>query len=188
MPPQIKPQTTRNRKRCLAIIITGIVLKTLILIALILIFLPIRNPILRFKSITIEKLTSNHSTASPSLSISFSAQLTVTNPNFGRFEFPNGVVSIHHGDSVIGHLQVPGASVGARITRRLDKVAIAARAVEDRFLAGELGSGKIKLSGEGKLNGKIRLLMVFERRKTGIMNCRVDVNVRTQIVEELNCL
>ncbi|XP_051142760.1 late embryogenesis abundant protein At1g64065-like [Andrographis paniculata] len=173
-----------SRRRCLAIIITGIILKTLIIITLIVIFIPIGNPKVRFRSVAVDEPLVSNSTGSPSVRVRLNAQLAVRNPNLGRFRFGDSDVSILHRGRVIGRTVVPAGSTAARSTENVN-VTIAALAGGRNLGKEELRSGRIRLSGEATFDGKIQVLRIVRRKKKGIMNCTVDIDVRTRKVQSL---
>lgn len=187
MPPATKPQIPTNRRKCVALIFAGIILQALIILAFSLIFLRVTSPKLRFSSVTVEKLTVN-STNSPSFSIKLNAQVTVKNPNYGRFKFPDGAISILYRGDAVGSAAVPGGRAGARSTKKVNvTAAVESKGNPSSALGGDLNSGKIRLSSEGTLSGKIHLFKIIKRRKTATMNCTMDVNTRTRAVENLEC-
>lgn len=180
MPPLTN--TAAKRRRCLIYLAIGIILKTLIIIAFVLIFMRIRTPNLRFRSISVEKLTAS----SPSFTIKLNGEVAVKNSNFGHFRFPDGTVTFLYRGNAVGTVQIPGGRANARSTKRLN-VTVAAESKDDRSLSGDLSSGKITLSSRATLEGKVHLFKVIKRKKTATMNCTMDVDTRTRVVENLKC-
>ncbi|KAI3458080.1 hypothetical protein Pfo_014743 [Paulownia fortunei] len=185
MPTRTKPRTPTNPKKCLALIIVGIILQTLIILVFVLTFMRIRNPKVRFRSVTVEKLTVN-STNSPFFSVTLNARVTVKNSNFGHFKFPESAISILYRGNPVGNAVIPGARAGARSTKKLN-VTVDAESKKDPFLGSDLNSGTITLSSHATLKGKIHLFSVIKKKKTATMNCTMDVNTRTRVVENLQC-
>ncbi|KAL7146241.1 hypothetical protein ABFS83_06G027200 [Erythranthe nasuta] len=180
------PRIPTNRRKCIAIIVAGIILQTLIIVVFGLIFLRVTTPKIRFSSITVEKLTVNSTT--PSFSIKLNGEVTVKNSNFGHFKFSDSEISVLYRGSAVGNAAVPAGRAGARSTKKMNlTVAVESKSGSTANLGGDLNSGKIALTSQATLSGKIHLFKVIKKRKTATMDCRMDVNTKTRAVENLEC-
>ncbi|KAL1532282.1 late embryogenesis abundant protein-like protein [Salvia divinorum] len=181
-PPTSTPNPTAKRRKCLIYTALAIMLQTLIIVAFVLIFMRIKSPKLRLRSITVDSLTAS--------SASFNAKLTgevaVKNANFGRFKYPESTVSFLYRGSTVGTARVPSGRAKARSTAKLN-VTVAAESKNDRDLGGDLSSGKITLSSHATLEGKVHLFNVIKRKKTATMDCTMDVDTKTRVVQNLRC-
>ncbi|XP_047973535.1 late embryogenesis abundant protein At1g64065-like [Salvia hispanica] len=181
-PPTNTPNPAAKRRKCFIYIALAILLQTLIIVAFVLIFMRIKSPKLRFRSVTVDSLTSN--------SASFNARLTgevaVKNVNFGKFKYPESTVSFLYRGSSVGTARIPSGRAKARDTEKLN-VTVAVEAKNDRNLGGDLSSGKITLSSKATVEGKVHLFNVIKRKKTATMDCTMDVDTKTRVVQNLRC-
>ncbi|KAL0318069.1 UNVERIFIED_CONTAM: hypothetical protein Sangu_2221200 [Sesamum angustifolium] len=178
---------TRSRK-CLAFTVTAVILQILIIPVFVIVFLRARTPKVRFGSLTVEALTlSSNASTQPSLSMRLNTQLTIKNKNFGGFKFSESAISIVYRGNVVGSGVIPGSGVGARSTKKLN-VTVDVESNKDPFLSRDLNSGRVTVSSHARLEGRVRLLMIVKKKKTGSMNCTMDVDTRTRAVTNLNCM
>ncbi|KAL0304343.1 UNVERIFIED_CONTAM: hypothetical protein Sradi_6302400 [Sesamum radiatum] len=148
----------------------------------------VRTPKVRFGSLTVEMLTLNSTTSltQPSLSMRLNAQVTVKNTNFGEFKFSESAISIVYRGNVVGSGVIPGSGAGARSTKKLN-VTVDVESKKDPFWGRDLNSGRVTVSSHARLEGRVHLFMIVKKKKTGSMNCTMDVDTRTRTVANLNC-
>lgn len=180
--PQTKTSTpAEKRRKCLIYVGVGIILQTLIIIAFVLIFMRIKSPKFRFRSVSVDKLTAS----SASFDIKLNGEVGVKNTNFGYFKWSASSISILYRGNSVGSAQIPGGRARARSTKKLN-VTAALESRNDRNLRADLSSGKITLSTHATLEGKIHLFNI-KKKKTATMDCTMDLDTRTHAVQNLKC-
>ncbi|KAL3498917.1 hypothetical protein ACH5RR_041649 [Cinchona calisaya] len=172
-----KGEGNRNKK-CLAYILAFIVFQTGIILIFALTVMRIKNPKVRFGAIAVDNFsTSNSSTSSTSLNMRLLAQFTVKNTNFGHFKY-------------VGETVVPKGRAKARKTKKFN---IMVDISTDRLsgnvtdLGNDINSGVLRLSSYAKLNGKVHLMKVIKKNKSGEMNCNWAICFATRQIQNLHC-
>lgn len=134
-----------------------------------------------------------------SLNATLVAVITVSNPNFGRFDQDNTTVRVVYGGALImGEKKVGPGRVGSRGSQRLEvAISVGASIKASNESAGggvsgnftrDVRSGLVKLSSYGRLSGKVDLMgSGVERRKTGYMNCEMKLNLTSRLVQGWVC-
>ncbi|KAL1532283.1 hypothetical protein AAHA92_32312 [Salvia divinorum] len=173
MPPRTKPQTPTNNGKYLFYIIEAIAFQTIIIVTILLTLLHKTPPKLRFQALAVEKLTVN----ATSFSFRLHGEVTLRNPNFGQFKFPEGKVVILYRNNSIGGAVIPAGRVKARSAEKMNVTVVAE--------AGDFGGeGKVTLSSNAVLSGRIR---VSKRRVKATMNCTMDVDTRRGSIDQFKC-
>ncbi|KAK4794945.1 hypothetical protein SAY86_012939 [Trapa natans] len=136
--------------------------------------------------------------SSASLNATLVARITVSNPNFGRFEGDNATVRVvYSGALVLGEKKVGPVRVWSRGSKRLE-VAISVGASVRVVNGSEVGVngnftrdvrlGLVRLIGQGRLSGMVYLMgSGVKRRKTEEMNCEMKLNLTSRLVQDLVC-
>uniref|UniRef100_A0A5B6Z0A1 Late embryogenesis abundant protein LEA-2 subgroup domain-containing protein n=1 Tax=Davidia involucrata TaxID=16924 RepID=A0A5B6Z0A1_DAVIN len=122
--------------------------------------------------------------------MSFNAQVTVKNTNFGHFKFDKSTATISYRGTHVGETVITKARARARSTKKLnvtvnvnsDKVPST-----DSRLGSDISSGKLTLTSHATLSGKIQLFKIIKKKKSAEMNCTMDVNTTTHKIENLMC-
>lgn len=180
----------KKTHKCLLYIVIGIILQTAIILIFVLTFMRARTPKLRFRSVSVQTLTTNSSASSPSFTMKLNTQITVKNTNFGKFKFSDFTATMYYKGIPIGEAAISKGKAKARSTKKVDVgVSLSSKKVTsgNLNLASDLKSGKLRLTSHGTLKGKVHLLKVIRRKKTAEMNCYMDVNTKTKAVENLHC-
>lgn len=195
----------RSRNKFLAYIAAFIVLHTALILVFSLTVMRIKSPKVRFGSIAVENIStssSNSSSSSSSGLSSFNMRLqglfTVKNTNFGHFKYQNSTVSVFYGGVPVGDAVIPKGRARARRTKKFGMVldissdrlisAAAGNNNSNTKLLNEIGSlGVLTLTSSSKLNGKIQLMKVIKKKKSGEMDCSWVINITTREVQNLQC-
>lgn len=180
----------RRSAKILIFIVVGAILQIAIILAFVLIFMRFRNPKLRLSSVTVESLTVNSSASSPSFAMKLNAQVSVKNGNFGTFKFGNTTATISYRAAAIGTAVIPKSRANPRSTKKMNvtvTVASSGKTVSSSSLGSDIGSGKLTLTSEATLTGKIHLFLVFKKKRSARMNCTMVVNTKSRAIENLQC-
>lgn len=160
-----------------------------------------RDPEIRLGSAKLTAMhistSSNYSyRASPttsSLNVTMMARVTLTNPNFGPFDYGNSTVSVLYGVTCVGVGEIEAATVEARETKEINvmvKVNIGSSnkllLVSGNFTS-DIHSGILKLRSYAKLSGSVHVLKFVNKRKTMVMACIMSLNLTSHSFQHLQC-
>ncbi|KAB1204930.1 hypothetical protein CJ030_MR7G015236 [Morella rubra] len=184
-----KDERRKRKMKCLAYIVAGVIAQTLIIVLFVLLVMRIRNPKVRLGSVTVEALSVNSSSSSPSFSMKLNAEVTVKNTNFGHFKFDSSTAKISYRGVDVGEGTIIKARAKARSTKKLNvTVSVSSSKVSTKSLLGsDIKSGVLQLNSHAKLSGKIHLFKIFKKKKSAEMNCTMEVNTTTKAIQNLTC-
>ncbi|XP_047974261.1 late embryogenesis abundant protein At1g64065-like [Salvia hispanica] len=177
----------RSRKKCLAYVAAFIVFQTAVILVFALTVMKVKSPKVRFNAMVVESFTSNNSTAT-SINMKLLAQLTIKNTNFGHFKYDESTLIILHNGVPLGEHVIPEGRTKAKKMQKFEiSVDVSTARGSGSELRNEINSGILKLSSQAKLNGKVHLMKIIKKKKSGEMKCDWDVNLGTRQVENLKC-
>ncbi|KAK4400903.1 hypothetical protein Sango_1196400 [Sesamum angolense] len=114
-----------------------------------------------------------------------SPKVTIKNNNFGDFKYENSTLSILYNGVKVGEAVVPQGKAGPRKTKKFN-VSVDLSGIRDR-VGNDLNSGVFRLSSRGTVSGKVQLIKVIKRNKSGEMKCDWSINLATRQFEDLKC-
>ncbi|KAL2235156.1 late embryogenesis abundant protein At1g64065-like [Sesamum indicum] len=175
----------RSSKKCLAYVAAFVVFQTAIILLFVLIVMKVRSPKVRINAMEFESFssTTNNST---SFNMSMLAQVTIKNNNFGDFKYENSTLSFLYNGIKVGEAVVPRGRAGARKTKKFN-FSVDLSGIRDR-VGNDMNSGVLRLSSRGKVSGKVHLIKVIKRNKSGEMKCDWSINLATRQFEDLKCI
>ncbi|KAI3453763.1 hypothetical protein Pfo_010426 [Paulownia fortunei] len=185
-----KGEGKRSSKKCLAYVAAFVVFQTAIILIFALTVMKIRSPKVRFNAIAVESFSSSSNNTSPSINMRLLTQVTIKNTNFGHFKYGNSTLTILYNGVPLGEAVIPRGRARARKTRKFN---ISVDVSSDRLsgngnnLGNDINSGVLRLSSQAKVSGKVHLMKVIKKNKSGDMNCDWNINLATRQVENLNC-
>ncbi|KAA8520883.1 hypothetical protein F0562_011556 [Nyssa sinensis] len=144
----------------------------------------IKSPKVRFGTVSVENFSTGD-TNSPSLSMRLVTQFAIKNTNFGHFKYDNSTVTILYGGSPVGEAFIPRGRAKARQTRRFP-VTVDIGPVQlsgNPNLANDINSGILTLTSQARLSGKVELMKVIKKKKSGNMRCTLNINLGTRVME-----
>ncbi|XP_010251952.1 PREDICTED: uncharacterized protein LOC104593683 [Nelumbo nucifera] len=180
-------QRRRFTVQCCGIITALFLLHIVVFSVLALTVFRFKDPDIQLTSITIDgagNLTQIFS--SSSYNVTVTNQLAISNRNWGEFKFDDSTLTFSYLNAVLGEGQIPGGRVKKRSTRRM-KVTMEVRSDQLLKAPNLVGSEFIRLSSYAKLNGKVKMLNMMKRSRSGEMNCTMTIYLMTQNVQELSC-
>nr|AKC88473.1 putative LEA-1 protein [Rosa chinensis] len=177
-----------GNKKCLAYVAIFIVFQIIVITIFALTVLKIKGPKVRFQTVTANNFNSG-SSSSPSFSADLVTKFAVKNTNFGHFKYPNSTVSILYDGQVIGSADVPSQKAKARSTRRTDiTISISSdKLTGTTNLTSAINAGVVNLTSESTLKGKVEIMKIIKKNKSGKMSCTMSLNLSTKAVENLMC-
>ncbi|KAL2543716.1 Late embryogenesis abundant (LEA) hydroxyproline-rich glycoprotein family [Forsythia ovata] len=178
----------RSKTKCLAYVAAFIVFQTAIILVFALTVMKIKSPKIRFNAIAVESFNSN-STNSPSINMQLLTQITVKNTNFGHFKYDNSTLTILYNGMPVGEAVIPRGRAKARKTKKFN---ISVGVSSDRLsgntnLGNDMNSGILRLSSHAKVSGKVHLMKVIKKKKSGEMNCDWNINLANRQIQDLKC-
>ncbi|KAL8053926.1 hypothetical protein ABFX02_05G104900 [Erythranthe guttata] len=180
-------------KKCLACVAVFVLFQAAVIMVLALTVMKIKSPKIRFNTIAVESFTSsngNNVGPTPSINMRLLTQLTIKNTNFGQFKYDNATLAILYNGVQLGEAVIPRGRVKARKTLKFN---VSFDLTSDRLngnnnnLGNDINSGVLRLSSQARVNGKVHLIKIIKKNKSGNMNCDWNVNLATRMVENLNC-
>ncbi|KAK9927108.1 hypothetical protein M0R45_024310 [Rubus argutus] len=174
--------------KCLAYVAIFIVFQIIVITIFALTVMKVKGPKVRFQTVTIQNFNSG-SASSPSFSMDLVTKFAVKNPNFGQFKYSNSTVTILYGGQAIGSADVPSQKAKLKSTRRTDiTISINSDKLSgNTTLASDFVSGVLNLTSECTLKGKVELLKIMKKNKSGNMNCTISLNLSTKSVQNFMC-
>ncbi|KAL0297572.1 UNVERIFIED_CONTAM: hypothetical protein Sradi_6809300 [Sesamum radiatum] len=152
-----KGEGQRSSKKCLAYVAAFVVFQTAIILVFALTVMKVKSPKVRFNAMAVESFSSNNNN-STSVNMRLLAQVTIKNTNFGHFN-----------------------------ARKTKKFNISVDVSSEGLSGNDMNSGVLRLSSSGKVAGKVHLMKVIKRNKSGEMKCDWSINLATRQVEDLKC-
>ncbi|XP_065859920.1 late embryogenesis abundant protein At1g64065-like [Euphorbia lathyris] len=188
--------TKKKRTKCIIFAVTFTLFQTLILLLFIFFVLRFNNPKFRITSTTspsFETFEINSNLTSPSFNFTINTEFGVKNTNFGHFKYETSNVTFQYRGIIVGVVTVDKARVRVRSTRKfyatvvlkMDTTTLLPEDV-DR-LNTDLRSGKLPFTSSSILNGKIQLMKLIKKKKSGFMDCRMDVDIESRTLQDVIC-
>ncbi|KAF5947345.1 hypothetical protein HYC85_013302 [Camellia sinensis] len=175
----------KKRKR-LTFFIIFMVSQIVIGIVIGLTIMKVKNPKFRVRSATFE--TFNVTTSS--FNMTMNAELGVKNPNFGPYKYHNTTVEFYYGVTLVGTAIVPKSKASLLKTKKFN-VAVNLIAppslLSDTKLASDISFGLLPLSSQSNLRGKVELMLIMKKKKSTQMSCTMNVNIKTQQLQDVMC-
>lgn len=189
---QSQEEKPRRRMKLAAFIVAFVIFHVIVILVFALVVMRARTPRFRIgNSMTIRSLTAGNQ-SSPSFVMNFTAPIRIENTNFGPYRYDATAVSFTYGGVQVGQVTVPKSKASFRSTKKVNvTVSVNSEALTARStssgLGSELSSGVLTLNGQGRLEGKVELVLVFKKKKSASMNCTVAVHVSSKSVQSLSC-
>ncbi|KAK4422560.1 hypothetical protein Salat_1838500 [Sesamum alatum] len=159
----------KKRMKCFAYIAAFAVFQTIIILVFALTVMRVKSPKVRLGDVTVTNYGNGN--------IRFTARVLVKNTNFGRYKFDSSIATIRTGTNVVGQFVIPDSRARARSTKKIYVIA---------DLTNVSGTDTA-LTVETALRGKVELMKVIKRKKSGEMSCTMNVNLSTNAVQDLRC-
>lgn len=152
-----------------------------------LVVLRIKAPSLRLSNVIVRDLRYGPS----SLNMTFIADISLHNMNFGRFEFRSGGgAALYYGNATFGAVSVPGGRVRGRGRRSIGAAMVVAGGSSPANymnISRDIESNTVSMMSVAELRGDIRVMKVVKRWRTALMNCSMDLNLTAQAFQNISC-
>ncbi|PKI50910.1 hypothetical protein CRG98_028640 [Punica granatum] len=174
---QSQEEKRQKRMKLAAYIGAFAVFQVIVILVFALVVMKVKTPKFRIgNGIEIQSLTAG-TQSSPSFDMSFIAPIRIKNTNFGPYKYDATTVAI------------PKSKANFKSTKKVDViVSVNSDALTSTSgLGSELNSGLLTLNSQGRMNGKVELMLIFKKKKSTNMNCTMAINVSTKAVQSVSC-
>ncbi|KAK6158343.1 hypothetical protein DH2020_005657 [Rehmannia glutinosa] len=175
----LAPPTKRSSK-CFVYTLLAVVLQSIAFLIFSLVVLRINAPTLRLSNATVNQLNYGPT----SLNMTVVAGTRLRNMNFGRFEFRSGNTILMYENATIGAASIHEGRVDGRENREMN-VTLKVNYMNFSIDIGLLGL--VKLRSFAELRGEVRVVKIINRGKSAVMNCTMDLNLTSQVIQDLSC-
>ncbi|KAM7504826.1 hypothetical protein LguiB_003730 [Lonicera macranthoides] len=178
----------KKRMKCLLYIILFAVFQTGIITLFALTIMKFRTPKFRVRSASFETLDAP-STSSTTFNVRMNTELSIRNTNFGHFRYRNTTIDFYYRGTKVGEAFVQRARVKALSTRKLN-VSVdltSTNVTSDSQLGSDISSGTLPLTAQARLRGRITIMLIMKKKKSGNLNCSMQLNIQTRQLQNLIC-
>ncbi|KAK9914357.1 hypothetical protein M0R45_038141 [Rubus argutus] len=175
----------KKRIKCLVYIAVFAVFQIIVITVFALTVMRVKSPKFRIQSVAVEDLTTSNTGNNPSLTMRFIAQVSVKNPNFGRYKYDQGLISFTYMGTQVGDVIVPQETARTKSTRKT--ILTGAVTTVNSNLAADISSGSVMLSTYSKISGKVYLMNMIKKKKSAEMKCTMTVNLTSKQVQDIKC-
>lgn len=178
----------RKNTKCLAYVAAFVVFQTAIILVFALTVMRIKSPKVRFGTISADSFSSTNSN-STSFSMNLVTQVAVKNTNFGHFKYENATITIYYQGMAIGEALIQKGRAKARSTKRVElTIPISSdNLTSTATLGNDMNNGVLPLTSQAKLSGKVHLMKLIKKKKSGEMSCSFSVNLSNRAIDSLKC-
>ncbi|XP_050387089.1 late embryogenesis abundant protein At1g64065-like [Argentina anserina] len=145
----------KKRIKCFVYIAVFAVFQIIVITVVALTVMRVKSPKFRIQAITVEDLNTSNG-ANPSLTMWFVAEVSVKNPNFGRYKYDQSSISFIYQGTQVGDVVVPQETARTRATRKM--IVSGTVTTVNSNLASDISLGSVALSTHSKINGKVYLM------------------------------
>ncbi|KAF3968814.1 hypothetical protein ACB098_01G150600 [Castanea mollissima] len=182
----------RKKRVKLAIYIAAFaVFQTIVILVFALTVMRVRTPKVRLGTdVTFSKLNTTGNDTSPSINITFIAQVRVKNTNFGPYKYDDTTAIFTYQNVKVGEVTIPKGKAGLRSTKKVSvTVDLNLDALQTTpSLGNELKNGVLTLNGQAKFTGKVELMFVMKKKKATEMNCKMIIDSTSKTLKDLICV
>ncbi|XP_057805751.1 late embryogenesis abundant protein At1g64065-like [Salvia miltiorrhiza] len=176
--------------RCCGCCGAVVLLQAVVIVILIFTVFKVKDPVIRLNGVTVDRLDLINGTATPrpGSNMSLTADVSVKNPNFASFRYPETTSALFYRGAAIGEARGPAGRARARRTARMNVTVevIADRVLAQPDLGSDINSGLLTLGSYTEVGGKVKILMVKKHVRV-TMNCSLTVNVTSQAIQGQKC-
>ncbi|KAI4376137.1 hypothetical protein MLD38_013928 [Melastoma candidum] len=179
----------RKRMKWAVYIAAFTVFQVMVILVFALVVMKVKSPKFRVGELQIQSLDTDQ--AAPSFNMSFVAPIRIKNPNFGPYKYDATMVYFTYGGVVVGHVEIPKSKASFKSTKKINtEVTLDSNVLSGAATSGlgtELSKGVITLRSQGKMNGKVTLMLMFKKKKSTEMDCTMTVDVASKAVKSVEC-
>ncbi|XP_058206044.1 uncharacterized protein LOC131319687 isoform X1 [Rhododendron vialii] len=172
----------QKRKKYLIYFAAFVVFQTAIIVLFSLTVMKVKTPKFRVRS-----SSSINTVNVPQTNTSFTlnAQFGIKNTNFGPYKYDSTTVNFLYNGIPVGSAVIPKSKANFLSTKKVN-VPVDLTSTDANW-ASDLSSGNLSLTSTSRLTGKVELMLIFKKKKAVNMNCTMNANTSTQMLENVKC-
>lgn len=191
--PQKKESRRQKRKRMAICFVLFTLFQIAMLLVTVLVVMKIRTPQFRVRAGTFDVVNSSAVGTNPSFNITMIPNVGIKNTNFGPYKYEETTVTFFYRGVAVGSAVVHKSKVGMRSTKRTRGAAVELSSSGitggnlGTELRNDLSSGKLPLTSQARLNGKVEMMFIIKKKKGCNMNCSMQLDIATRELHQVNC-
>ncbi|XP_061999389.1 uncharacterized protein LOC133716736 [Rosa rugosa] len=176
---------TRGRRRLkyCGIGIAVVLLQVVVLGVLCLTLFRFKDPNIKLDSATVENLSVGLTSTPSTINMTVNQVILVKNQNWGGLKYDESAVVFSYGDVTVGQGTISKGSIKMRKSKKVTVVA----EVKIDGIGSEINSGVLGLKSYTKISGKVNMVGVVKKRRSGEMDCSLSISQTTQRIQDFNC-
>ncbi|KAL3536765.1 hypothetical protein ACH5RR_000131 [Cinchona calisaya] len=176
--------------KCCGGIAAILLIQAIIVIILIFTVFKVKDPVIKLNGVKVDKFELiNGTTPKPGTNMSLTADVSVKNPNYATFKYPNTTTTLYYHGTVIGEARGPPGKSKARRTMRMNITIdfIMDRLISHPMLNSDVGSGLLPMSSFTRIGGRVNMLKIIKKHVIVKMNCTMAVNITSRTIQDQKC-
>ncbi|KAL2531110.1 Late [Abeliophyllum distichum] len=186
----IKTLKKRRCIKCCGCVAAFLLIEAAVVLILIFTIFKVKDPFIKMNSVTVTKLDLlNGTTPRPGSNMSLTADVSVKNPNYASFKYPNTTTTISYRGTVIGDARGPPGKAKARRTMHMNVTVdiITDRILSQPSLGADINSGLIAINSYTRVGGRVKIMKIINKHVTVKMNCSLTINITSRAIHEQKC-
>ncbi|TQE01309.1 hypothetical protein C1H46_013070 [Malus baccata] len=175
----------RRRIKFCGIALAVVILQIVVIGVLCLTVFRFRDPKVTMAGISVENLSmvvGNPTT----INVTLREEIKVENANWGRLKYDQSIVVLSHEGVTVGEATVSKGSIAMRRSKEVS-VSVEAKIDSGGGASGEIGSGVLNLKSYMKVSGKVEMVGMVRKRRSGKMDCSFTISLTRQAIQEFHC-
>ncbi|XP_027174079.1 uncharacterized protein LOC113773645 [Coffea eugenioides] len=178
-----KEERRKKRMKYVTYGVAFVVFQTFVILVFSLVVMKVKTPKFRVRSATVEYLQATNA----GFSANMRAELSVKNENFGRYKYQESTIDFFFQNYKVAEAPIPKGKAGFKSTKKFTVPANLSSA-NANVPGSELNQGAlIPLTSQATLNGKVRLMLIFTKKKSTNMNCTMNLNTSSKQLQDISC-
>ncbi|GFY81880.1 hypothetical protein Acr_02g0001200 [Actinidia rufa] len=179
----------QKRKKWALYIIAFVIFQTGIIVLFTFTVMKFRTPKFRMRPVSSFD-TFDVQTTTPSFNLMMNAQFGIKNTNFGPFKYGNTSVHFYYKGTEVGSATIRKSKANFRSTKKVNvpvNLVMPSSLATNSELANDLNAGILPLTSQSRVNGKVEIMFIFKKKKSANLNCTLEVNTSTKVLQNVKC-
>ncbi|KAL6290367.1 hypothetical protein ACE6H2_007877 [Prunus campanulata] len=174
----------RRRIKYCGIVIALVLLQIVVLGVLCLTVFRFKDPDIKLAAISVENFTVLGT--STAINMTLRAEIKVKNQNWGKLKYDESLLGLSHEGVTVGQGTIPKGSIKMRHSKQVS-VSVEANFDGRSSSSSDISSGVLNLKSYAKLSGKVSMVGLVKKRRSGEMNCSLTISLARQAIQEFHC-
>ncbi|KAH0980225.1 hypothetical protein GBA52_007402 [Prunus armeniaca] len=175
----------RRRIKYCGIVIALVLLQIVVLGVLCLTVFRFKDPNIKLAAISVENFSTALGT-STAINMTLRAEIKVKNQNWGKLKYDESVLVLSHEGLTVGEGTIPKGSIKMRHSKQVS-VSVEAKLDGRSSSSSDISSGVLNLKSYAKLSGKVSMVGLVKKRRSGEMNCSLTISLARQAIQDFHC-